>query len=700
MIKYSRFNLLLGLFFIFTVEAKATDYYVSPSGAGSTCSSGSPCTFDTALGLADDTLSGNHTIYFKDGTYTEAANDIHVVGKVFTGSLTIKPENQWGAIISGYATAVYINASRNITVTGGFKIRNCADGGVYISDSSSCTFSVATLKNVVSWGARYTPAINLSSEDGVTGTKDCLIEDVGIISSFRYGIMIGGTNAYSERNRVNRVLIRFEGSDSVEPKASMTTYGATTGILGARNCAIHNVIVIDGNAEDNASGEGYYGAFYSPHAATNIRYFGCIAMRQAAGRGFMLGEDSGSGPHQLINSLLWVIPGDPLFSANNSSITLRGNTFHSPSGEGFWDSDVTESGINNLFWRTQTPVGMNVDNFNGYFPSTGNTAGSSNENTNDPGLVYPSSIPPTSSHFKSGLYQQTIGASILWKVGCSSGMKYSDIGMDTECVGQSLWPWPYQDVIKDEADNADTGAWATDMPGNVENRGFAAPGMTVTKYIWEQLGNSEPIWVGSAGGGCAFTPIVSSFTTGGVTATSATITWTGVGAVNYQTVFDDSSNFSAPLISSGVISGATSGYMGLNEDVTYYFKVKVASEPDCGYTTVISTWFRFTAFTQLNAAFANVSTGSFNISWIDSTADHIGVLSTNNDFTNIFASGTITNATTFYYTLSHATQYWFEVKVATESGYNSSINTFTLDLPKSSPNSHRRGNNKLRGRFK
>ena len=672
--------LFLPILFI-AMKANATDYYVDPSGSGSTCSSGSPCTFDTALGLADDTLSGTHTIYFKDGTYTEAANDIHVVGKVFTGSLTIKPENQWGAILSGYATAIYINASRNINVIGGFKVRNCTDGGIYISDSSSCSVRQFTLKNVASWGAQYTPPINLSSEDGTTGTKDCLIEDGSVIGVHRYGIMIGGTNGFSERNRINRVVIRFDGSNSPEPKAGMSTYGQTTGIQGARNNAIHNVIVIDGNVADNAAGEGYYGAFYSPHAATNIRYFGCIAMRQADGRGFMLGEDSGSGPHQLINSLLWVIPGDPLFSQNNSSITLRGNTFHSPSGEGFWDSDVTASAINNLYWRTQTPVQDAVDNFNGYFPSTGNTAGSTNENTNDPGLVYPSSIPPTASHFKSGYGGQTIGASILWKVGCSSGMRYSDIGMDAECIDQSLWPWPYQDVIHDEAAAADTDSWATDMPGNDEDRGFAASGMTLTKYIWEQLGNSEPTWVGTGGGGegCVSTPLSSSFTIGGVTAISATITWTGAGISQYQTVFDDNSDFSSP-ISSGVISNPTSGYVNLGEGNTYYFKVKVSTELDCAYTTVISTWFKFTAVTNLNAIFTDVSTGSLTATWDDSTADHIGVLATDSGFTSLVTSGTITSNSTSYSTLNSETEYFFKVKVATEAAYNLSISTTTDEI--------------------
>lgn len=47
-------------------SASATDYYVSPSGSGSTCSDGSPCSTATALAAA----TAGDTVHFKTGTYT------------------------------------------------------------------------------------------------------------------------------------------------------------------------------------------------------------------------------------------------------------------------------------------------------------------------------------------------------------------------------------------------------------------------------------------------------------------------------------------------------------------------------------------------------------------------------------------------------------------------------------------------------
>ena len=60
--------ILLLSFLFFTVPIRATDYYASASGSGSTCTIGSPCLIASvwALMVAGDTLNLN------DGTYTGA----------------------------------------------------------------------------------------------------------------------------------------------------------------------------------------------------------------------------------------------------------------------------------------------------------------------------------------------------------------------------------------------------------------------------------------------------------------------------------------------------------------------------------------------------------------------------------------------------------------------------------------------------
>lgn len=92
-----------------------------------------------------------------------------------------------------------------------------------------------------------------------------------------------------------------------------------------------------------------------------------------------------------------------------------------------------------------------------------------------------------------------IGATVLNLIG-ASGSFYGEAGWDQE-VGQSMWPFPYEDVIK-----AHMGAYRFD--GTLQDgravvmsgaRGFAAPGqaldggpVTLTSYIWEYLGQPCP----------------------------------------------------------------------------------------------------------------------------------------------------------------------------------------------------------------
>jgi hypothetical protein len=52
-----------------TTDAAAASYYASPSGSGSTCSNGSPCSVNTALGKTGP----GDTIYLKGGTYASGA---------------------------------------------------------------------------------------------------------------------------------------------------------------------------------------------------------------------------------------------------------------------------------------------------------------------------------------------------------------------------------------------------------------------------------------------------------------------------------------------------------------------------------------------------------------------------------------------------------------------------------------------------
>ncbi|MFH0863552.1 MAG: right-handed parallel beta-helix repeat-containing protein [Candidatus Gottesmanbacteria bacterium] len=85
--------------FLFTSPAYGAEYYVSPTGSGTTCLNASPCSLTTGLGK----LVAGDTLYFKDGTYTRSGTNQYVVLVNKAGALgnhiTLKSEHPYGAKI-------------------------------------------------------------------------------------------------------------------------------------------------------------------------------------------------------------------------------------------------------------------------------------------------------------------------------------------------------------------------------------------------------------------------------------------------------------------------------------------------------------------------------------------------------------------------------------------------------------------------
>ena len=88
--------------------ASATDYYVSPSGSGTTCSSGSPC----ALGYVNGIVVGGDRVILQSGTYTGVAIDPAVGGSAgsritYMGAVG----SPTAAIVDGIALGGYYNCT-------------------------------------------------------------------------------------------------------------------------------------------------------------------------------------------------------------------------------------------------------------------------------------------------------------------------------------------------------------------------------------------------------------------------------------------------------------------------------------------------------------------------------------------------------------------------------------------------------------
>lgn len=90
----------LSLLLFLALAAQATEYFASPGGSGTTCSSGTPCSLDTCI---DTASSPNDICTLKDGTYSDDLLTAH--GGTLGNPIIIRGENfssksSWSAIIS------------------------------------------------------------------------------------------------------------------------------------------------------------------------------------------------------------------------------------------------------------------------------------------------------------------------------------------------------------------------------------------------------------------------------------------------------------------------------------------------------------------------------------------------------------------------------------------------------------------------
>ena len=122
-------------------------------------------------------------------------------------------------------------------------------------------------------------------------------------------------------------------------------------------------------------------------------------------------------------------------------------------------------------------------------------------------------------------------AVILKRIGVT-GTFYGDPGWDA-VTSEDLWPWIYEDEIKEVFAESNPTPSGYTPPNNVAARGFAANvnglyggEVTLTSYIWEYLGNpcpgnlcnKDPAPIGTStatdsgggggGGGVSFAPIL------------------------------------------------------------------------------------------------------------------------------------------------------------------------------------------------
>ena len=182
---------------------------------------------------------------------------------------------------------------------------------------------------------------------------------------------------------------------------------------------------------------------------------------------------------------------------------------------------------------------------------------------------------------------------------------------------------------------------------------------------------------------------------------SFSVIWSSVPAAgatnNLVAVLSVDSNF-ATNITSGALNRRTTSYTNLAQTTTYYFKVKVATESDSGYSQVSTV----TLYTPIPATIGSETQTSLTATWAGAfTANRAWDNDQNFGSTN--SSGTATSPDA-QGSLSCGTQYFFTVKVASETSYGGNVFSGTTSACTSGttvrPKTQMKGKGRFRGRIK
>ena len=418
---------------------------------------GSGQTYST-INAALSAASKGDVIIIHDGTYTDAISRAPV-GTAWTAGnyTTVKALNDGGVTITG---VLHTDPSSAYLQFEGLKFKAQADK--YVEGTQIKFFRCAFEQGGTS-GYGINTGVGTNNYPNATSYilfEDCWFYGIG----GRYNLQLYLTDHIV----VRRCVFRHDGGygpNSGNPEAGIVNYNS-------QYVEMQNVIVIDSNLSTYAYWDQAFYIIYNSASAENTIHISV--------RGSM-------AINNLSNAFRWdgsstTISIDAF--TDNVGIGVSGDSGNYALVNGSSNVNLSISATKSAFktfaygagdWGPGSPTVTNS-----FFTSISSTlydGWSSSGSSTSSGTAW--KYPP---RIESG----GIGPTILKKIGIS-GTMYGDTGYNTTTT-DSLWPWPNEARIKsDMASVASVGA-----------RGFATgtsldgSSQTLTKYIWEYLGNQIP----------------------------------------------------------------------------------------------------------------------------------------------------------------------------------------------------------------
>lgn len=487
--------------------AIADTHYMATTGSDSgTCTSGSPC---LTLRYAITQMAGGDTLTIADGTYSGSGNLIDGNNLPPSGSAgnftTIRATNIpcEGAVACNQALKVIFPYGAGI-------FWDWAVSSSYVKVQGIHFKSGVGTMNADHWYFKQC-AVQGDDQNGTSGNTSkwafanstyILVEDSIAYGRGRYGFLWYDSNqaGAATYSVCRRCVHRQDYVSTTMPIGGFNNYASSY-------LALLNVIDIDGdNTTNYGNSSDVMASFSQVNYTGNANYLvqGSISLNNAKST---FSARTGSTGHTLVDVVGVHNNGGVLMTATVSAnrvnlIDIGSDNFDTATGSyvqnnGFIDWQGSSSTINNSIVRDITTAGTSGtftgDYFNRYSSGT-NSFAPAHAYTTDPfsnGLLYPVRIETSGALYTAGSSGGQIGAKITTKIG-TDGTFYNDTGYATD-TGDNLWPWPYEEWVKAQMAAMDGTIGGATMPS--ATRGFAATGQTLTKYIWEYLGNTCPVGI-------------------------------------------------------------------------------------------------------------------------------------------------------------------------------------------------------------
>ncbi|MBN1898284.1 MAG: hypothetical protein JW827_05875 [Spirochaetes bacterium] len=485
------------LFILLQSHAQTATFYVDGSRPDDTGDGTSWAMAKRYIQSGVALLSGGDTLIIRDGLYTGPNNMLSTgqsgsvdlpSGNNIVGYTIIRGENYLGVIIDGQQIwpPLYIDNEAYIHFEN-LHLR-------YSGSNFAANFFAANCHHI--------KVIRCASEESWNQhfrfrySHHCLFEECITWGSGSYSFIFGGSfgdYTTSQYNVARRCVSRRDGHTG---RPGGNQYGSFV-TYWADHTYYQNCISVDGiNIEvgDPNYPMGSSAVFYTANGSSHYYAYGCITLND---EGMIALFESSASPVRLRNNAAWMASSSRgIYFRGGNDVVFENNLFGHLSEYGIRempDGTLLQNARNNIiygvsgqaFSSIQGSHSYNVlyNNTINYSETTPGTGEVTNINPLSNGLLYLPRIEQGSALEAIGEGGSCCGPMILKKIGVS-GTLYGEEGWDT-VTDDDLWPWENEDIIREKMRSYI-------QHGVDGTRGYCVDGQTLTRYIWEFLGNPLP----------------------------------------------------------------------------------------------------------------------------------------------------------------------------------------------------------------